>query len=225
MKSRALENLAQFFRHLPHTSLCCGLIIICCRWVIHDNHVRQDYHRAVGGAVDDILQQMGAGEMSPERAAQKAHRMRNQLFYAMRHKTSPIGLLVAHAIHATARPYEYFVAKNALLMFGKPFEELRPEQAEEVVMHTISSARRPSNAVTGVSQRASLFCKGIIVSIATASFCSALMSEHRLLDMTRLIALGSCSAAVGNLGMVSTSIYMSWRSARGRETGCQNHCL
>jgi hypothetical protein len=137
----------------------------------------------------------------------------------MRLKTSPIGLLVAHAIHAKARPYEYFVEKNALLTFGKPSKELNPKEGDEVVMNTINSARRPSKVVTGISQRASHFCKGIIICIATAAFYSALTSEHRLVNMTRLIAIGSCSAAVGNLGMVSTCTYMSWRSARGGVIG------
>ncbi|TFB00429.1 hypothetical protein CCMA1212_007566 [Trichoderma ghanense] len=221
MKSYAIENLTQFFSY-SRTSLCCGIIIICCRWIVHDSHVRRDYQQAIGDAVDDILEQIRTGRMPPEMAAQKAHQMRNRLFYSMRHRTSPIGLIVAHAIHATARPYEYFLEKNTLLMFGKPSKELSQRQAEEVVMKTINSARRPSNAVTGISHRASLFCKGIIISIATASFYSALISEHRLVDIARLIALGSCSAAVGNLGMVSFFIYMSWRSARGRETEIYN---
>lgn len=210
MKSYAIRIFTQFFSY-SHTSLCCGIVIICCRWNINDSHVRQDYHQAIGEAVDDILHQSRTGEVSPETAAHKAHQIRNDFFSIMRRKTSPIGLLVAHSIHATARPYEYFLEKNALVMFGKPSNELSPSQAEEVVMNTINSARRPSNAVTGISRRASLLCRGIVISIAAASLSSAILSEHRLVDTARLVALGFCSAAVGDLGMAFTSTYVSWK--------------
>ncbi|KAL6872691.1 hypothetical protein J3F83DRAFT_730710 [Trichoderma novae-zelandiae] len=206
----SIDNITRFFRY-SHINLCSGIFIICCRWIIHDNYIRQNYHQAIGDAVDDILQRIRTGEMSPETGAQKEHQMRNQFFCLMRHKTSPIGLLVAHSIHATTRPYKYYLEKNALFIFGKPSTELSLSQATEVAMNTICSAKRPSNAVTAMSKRASLFCKGTIIAVVASSVFSASMSEHRAIDLTRLVALGSCFAAVGNLGIGTTNVYMLGR--------------
>lgn len=155
-----------------------GISIICCQWIIHDNRVRQEYHQAVGDAIDDLLIRIHNGTITLEVGAQKAHQMRNQFFYLMRHNTSPIGLLIAYSIHATTRPYQYYLEKNALSMFGKTSKDLSLEQAREVVMNTIGSARRPSNAVTDITKKASLFCKGIMIAIASKSFFFASVSKN-----------------------------------------------
>ncbi|KAL7940859.1 hypothetical protein V8C42DRAFT_336330 [Trichoderma barbatum] len=189
-----------------------GISIIFCQWVIHDSHVRQQYHQSVADAIDDILGQIDSSKITLEMGAWKAHQMRNRFFHSMRHSTSPIGLLVAHSIHPTTRSYEYYLQKNSLSTFRKPFEDLNLDQAKEVVMGILNSARRPSSTVTRVSKRASFYCKGFMVAITAKLVFFSSTSKSKMIDIARLIALGLSIAMVGKLGIFTTNIYMSWRS-------------
>lgn len=195
-----------------------GIFIIFSQWIIHDNRVRKEYHQAVGDAIDNILGQIHSGKVTLEMGAQDAHQMRNRFFHLMRYNTSPIGLLIAHSIHATTRPYTYYLEKKSLSAFGKPSKDLSLDQAREVIMSTLISARRPSRAVTDMSKRASLFCKGAIITIAAKSFYLALFSSAKAIDIARLVVWGSSLVMVGRFGILITNDYMLWRKSRHNRT-------
>ncbi|KAL6694265.1 hypothetical protein J3F84DRAFT_378995 [Trichoderma pleuroticola] len=188
---------------------CCeGILLVFSQWIIHDNRVRKEYHQAVGDAIDDILGQIHTGKITLEMGAQDAHQMRNRFFHLMRYNTSPIGLLIAHSIHATTRPYTYYLEKKSLSTFGKPSKDLSLDQASEVIMSTLISARRPSRAVTDMSKRASLFCKGAILIIAAKSLYLASLSSSTTIDIARLAAWGSSLVMAGRFGIFITNNFM-----------------
>ncbi|KAL7911497.1 hypothetical protein GGI35DRAFT_442957 [Trichoderma velutinum] len=189
-----------------------GIFIVFSQWIIHDNRVRKEYHQAVGDAIDNILGQIHTGKVTLEMGAQNAHQMRNNFFHLMRYNTSPIGLLIAHSIHATTRPYTYYLEKKSLSAFGKPSKDLSLDQAREVVMSTLVSARRPSGVVTDMSKRASLFCKGTIIIIAAKSLYLASSSNSTAVDVARLVFMGSSLVMVGRLGIFTTNVFMSWKN-------------
>lgn len=189
--------------------VCEGLLVICCQWVIHDNHIRRNYHRAVEEAIDDILRHISDGTMTQEAGAQQAHRMRNYFFDLMRKNTSPIGLLVAHSIHKSSRPYQYYVEKKAQSLFGSALKDLRPDQAKEVIVNTISSARRPSNVVTDISKRASTASKCIAIVIASRHLFAAVVSENSHIELVRLVTGGFSLIAINKLLFAYINISVS----------------
>ncbi|KAL7932816.1 hypothetical protein V8C35DRAFT_305567 [Trichoderma chlorosporum] len=209
MESFSIAEMSRVFS-LTYLNLFEGIFIIFGQWVIHDNRVRQEYHRAVGEAIDDIVRRIHMEKLTLEIGAQYAHEMRNRFFHMMRHNTSPIGLLIAYSIHASTRPYQYYLEKKSLATFGKSFKDLNLDKAREVVMSTLISARRPSNAVTDISKKASLFCKSMLMIIALKSLFLASMSKSSRVEVTKLVIFGLILVMVGKLGIFTTWIFMGW---------------
>ncbi|KAL6818075.1 hypothetical protein GGI42DRAFT_279 [Trichoderma sp. SZMC 28013] len=212
MEKFSVDTIFQLFS-VTRFNFCEGIFIVFSQWIIHDNRVRKEYHQAVGEAIDNILRQIHTGKITLEMGAQDAHQMRNRFFHLMRYNTSPIGLLIAHSIHATTRPYTYYLEKKSLSAFGKPSKDLSLDQAREVIMSTLISARRPSRAVTDMSKRASLFCKGAIITIAAKSLYLASFSSTKAIDIARLVVWGSSLVMAGRFGISITNKYISWRNS------------
>lgn len=122
-----------------------GTVIIWCRWLLKDANTRAAYRNSVAEAIENILKRIKDGSLTPAEGAIEAHAMRNQYLIQMRHRTLPLGLLVARFLKPVGREYDYYLNKNARKLFGKDFKDLSVEEARRVssiiLRYPISSAQ------------------------------------------------------------------------------------
>ncbi|KAH8803563.1 hypothetical protein F5884DRAFT_888917 [Xylogone sp. PMI_703] len=130
---------------------------------------QDEYHETIQTASQNTLEDYTKGLITAGTAIEKAHGERNNAMSRMREKTKPTGLLIAKLWKRATLPRSYYLERNALKNFNKPFEALSLEEKNETYIETVKSAGRPQLPMTRVLKVASIATKlGLIVSVGVS---------------------------------------------------------
>ena len=102
-----------------------GTYMLWGKWWLNDARVRDDYARAVARAVQELVDEVSAGQRTWRAAARKAHQLRELILRTMRQRSSPFGLVIAEGIKTAGSKLRTYLDTYSQRLYNTSFRRLR----------------------------------------------------------------------------------------------------
>ncbi|HLL00685.1 MAG TPA: hypothetical protein VK539_08875 [Myxococcaceae bacterium] len=138
---------------------------------ISDNATRRNYQAQIQQYVNELLDHMRRGEITPQEAARLANATRNDVMNALRLKTSDVGRAVAESFKPEGKTLSQLLQHYAQKVFQRPFEQLSKTQQDLVYLEIVKASARDNPKFTSRVAKLSKLGKGLVfVSVAISVY-------------------------------------------------------
>ena len=170
--------------------------------MVIDNAVRQTYAREVMAMSRKLTEQVKRGQITWAQAASQAQKTRNDVMYAMRSRSTPVGRARAVKKKPAGPTLNEMIAKKTLDTYGQnaDFTRLSPTEKNVVYEAVVKSGGTARPKVTADIRRLSRAGRGLIFLSLALSVYSVATAEDKVDATKRELTVTGMGIAGGIAG-------------------------